>query len=123
MRLKHKIMVLIITIALSLLFLAFAGLQSLRVASESDNFARIEQLFKSAFATISELEKMAQNGELSEMQAKSIATQILRENKYHDSEYVYVVDNELDFGAAPHDPQLHGTSFNDFKDAQGNSIG
>ena len=123
MKLKIKTLILTLVIAASLLTIAFIGLQTMRIASETDNFSRIEQLFRSAFATITELEKMVQNGQLSEAQAKQIATQILRENKYHDSEYVYVVDESLNFIAAPHDPQLHGTSFNDFKDAQGNSIG
>ena len=47
----------------------------------------------------------------------------MRENKYNDSEYVYVADENMNFVAAPHEPQLHGTSFHDFKDAQGNSVG
>jgi methyl-accepting chemotaxis protein len=78
---------------------------------------------KSTANIVKQLETLSGDDDLSEQQAKKFATQILRENKYHDSEYVYIVDNNLNFVAAPHDPQLHGTSFNDFKDADGNSIG
>lgn len=99
------------------------GLQSLRHASETDNIARINQLMKSTVNIVEQFEQFVKAGDLSEADAKKLAAQILRENKYHDSEYVYVVDEQLNFVAAPHDPQLHGTSFNDFKDAQGNSIG
>lgn len=123
MRLKSKMVILTTVIAFSYLVIAFVGLQSLRVASEADNFARIEQLFKSAYSTISQLENMAKTGELTESKAKNIATIILQQNKYHDSEYVYVVDEKLDFIAAPHDAQLHGTSFNEFRDSNGESIG
>lgn len=123
MKLKIKIILLLTTIAISYFLIAIVGLQTLKVASESDNISRIEQIFKSAFSTITQLERMVERGELDEEKAKKIAIDILRENKYHDSEYVYVVDDKLDFIAAPHDPQLHGTSFNDFKDADGNSIG
>ena len=121
--LKTKIIIFASAIFLSLLAVAFVGLQSLRYASESDNIARINQLMKSTVNIVEQFEQFASQGKLTESQAKSLATQVLRENKYHDSEYVYVVNAELDFIATPHDPQLHGTSFNDFKDANGNSIG
>lgn len=103
--------------------IALLGLQSLRHASENDNIARINQLMKSTTNIVEQFELLAKNGQLSEHKAREFATQMLRENKYHDSEYVYVVNDKLDFIATPHDPQLHGTSFNDFKDANGKSIG
>lgn len=121
--LKTKIITFASAIFLSLLAVAFVGLQSLRHASESDNIARINQLMKSTVNIVEQFEQFASQGKLTESQAKSLATQVLRENKYHDSEYVYVVNAELDFIATPHEPELHGTSFNDFKDANGNSIG
>ena len=123
MTLKNKILLLTGMIAVSFLVIAMIGLQILKSASEKDNFDRIEQLFKSAYTTVSELERLSQSGEMSEAEAKELAAILLRENKYHPSEYVYIVDDNLDFIAAPHDPQLHGTSFHDFKDANGKSVG
>lgn len=121
--LKSKVLLLVIVITASMSSIALLGLHALKIASEQDNIARIEQLFKSTYSAIVQLEKLTVSGKLQEDQAKMIAASILQENKYHDSEYVYVVDETLDFIAAPHDPQLLGTSFNDFKDAKGNSIG
>lgn len=121
--LKTKITLFAIAIFIALSAIALLGLQSLRHASESDNIARINQLMKSTTNIVEQFELMVKNNQLEEAQAKKLAIQVLRENKYHDSEYVYVVDNNLDFVATPHDPELHGTSFNDFKDASGNSIG
>lgn len=123
MTLKSKIVIFTVILFLSLISLAGLGLKALRQASESDNIARINQLMKSTVNIVSQFELASRNGSLNEEQAKQLATQMLRENKYHDSEYVYVVDNQLNFVATPHDPQLHGTSFNDFKDASGTSIG
>jgi methyl-accepting chemotaxis protein len=123
MSLKSKILAFVIVLFLSLVSVAILGLQVLTKASETDNIARINQLMKSTANIVKQLETLSGDDDLSEQQAKKFATQILRENKYHDSEYVYIVDNNLNFVAAPHDPQLHGTSFNDFKDADGNSIG
>ncbi len=121
--LKTKITLFAIAIFIALSAIALLSLQSLRHASESDNIARINQLMKSTSNIVEQFELMVINGQLEEQQAKNLATQVLRENKYHDSEYVYVVDSKLNFIATPHDPELHGTSFNDFKDASGNSIG
>ena len=58
-----------------------------------------------------------------EDEAKSLATRLLRNNIYKDNEYVYVADENMMFVAAPLDPQLHGTSFHDFRDGDGNSVG
>ena len=121
--LRIKIILFTAAIFVSLLVVAVFGLQALRHASESDNIARINQLMKSTVNIVEQFEHYVDTGELEEAQAKQLATEMLRENKYHDSEYVFVVNEKLDFIATPHDPQLHGTSFNDFKDASGQSIG
>lgn len=121
--LRIKIILFTAAIFVSLLVVAVFGLQALRHASESDNIARINQLMKSTVNIVEQFEHYVATGELDEAQAKKLATEMLRENKYHDSEYVYVVNEKLDFIATPHDPQLQGTSFNDFKDASGQSIG
>ncbi|TMP45102.1 methyl-accepting chemotaxis protein [Pseudoalteromonas citrea] len=121
--LRIKIILFAAAFFLSLLLVAILGLQSLRHASEVDNIARINQLMKTTVNIVEQFEQYASSGELSEPQAKQLAIEMLRNNKYHDSEYVYVVDDSLNFVATPHDPQLHGTSFNDFKDAKGQSIG
>jgi methyl-accepting chemotaxis protein len=121
--LRIKIILFTVAIFFSLLAVATFGLQALSHASENDNIARINQLIKSTVNIVEQFEKSVETGQLTETQAKKLATDMLRENKYHDSEYVYVVDENMDFIAAPHDPQLHGTSFNDFKDASGGSIG
>lgn len=121
--LRIKITIFVVVLIVALVSIGLLGLQAMRHASETDNIARINQLMKSTANTITQFESLAESNKLSEEQAKTFATQLLRENKYHDSEYVYVVDDQLNFIATPHDQQLHGTSFNDFKDASGASIG
>ncbi|WP_373974892.1 methyl-accepting chemotaxis protein [Chitinibacter sp. SCUT-21] len=123
MSLKLKAWTLSIGVLIALVAMMLVGLTTMREMSAKDNRSRIEQLMKSTYLTIVQLENMAASGKLSEEQAKQIATQILRENKYHPSEYVYVTDEKLNFVATPLDPQLHGTSFNEFKDAKGGSVG
>ncbi|PAJ72532.1 chemotaxis protein [Pseudoalteromonas sp. NBT06-2] len=123
MSLRSKIIAFVGVLFIALISIAVLGLQVLRHTSESDNIARINQLMKSTTNIIQQFEQLSTSGQLTEQQAKQYASQILRENKYHDSEYVYVVDDKLNFIAAPHDPQFHGTSFNEFKDSDGGSVG
>lgn len=123
MKLKTQVGFFIGLIILSLLGIAYLGLNSQWNSSIIDNRARINQLMKSTVNVVIQLEKAVQSGVINEETAKQLATSMLRENKYHASEYVYVVDSDMNFVATPLDPQLHGTSFNDFKDAQGKSIG
>ncbi len=123
MSLKIKVRVITALTLIALLAMMLVGLFTLRQASSLDNKARVYQLLASTYATVSELEKAVTNGVLSEKQAKSLATNILRNNIYHKSEYVYVADENMNFIAAPLDPQLHGTSFHEFKDGNGKSVG
>ncbi|MEI8594746.1 methyl-accepting chemotaxis protein [Photobacterium sp. Hal280] len=110
-------------ILFALLFIMMTGLWTLRMASNQDNESRVTQLFNSTYNILIEIEKMSKEGLLEEPQAKALATRLLQKNIYKDNEYVYVADSKLMFIAAPLDPQLHGTSFHDFKDGQGNSVG
>ncbi|CDT92138.1 putative methyl-accepting chemotaxis protein [Vibrio coralliirubri] len=123
MKLKTQAYLLSGIILIALLALTATGLWTLRVASNMDNKARVTELFKSAYSILTEVEKMAIDGSLEEDQAKQLATRLLRNNIYKDNEYVYVADENMTFVATPLDPQLHGTSFNDFKDGDGNSVG
>ncbi|WP_322803156.1 methyl-accepting chemotaxis protein [Vibrio alfacsensis] len=123
MKLKTQAYFLSAIILIALLALTASGLWTLRVASNLDNKARVTELFKSAYSILTEVEKMAIEGKMSESEAKALATRLLRNNRYKDNEYVYVADENMMFIAAPLDPQLHGTSFHDFRDGNGNSVG
>jgi methyl-accepting chemotaxis protein len=123
MSLRVKIWIVSAQILVGLLGIMLIGLFTLRYSSNQDNAGRVEQLLNSTYATVIQMEQLAARGELSDEQAKQIATQLLRNNIYHKSEYVYVADDKLNFVAAPLDPQLHGTSFHEFKDGNGRSVG
>ncbi|CAE6919250.1 methyl-accepting chemotaxis protein [Vibrio sp. B1FLJ16] len=123
MKLKTQAYLLSAIILFALLALTATGLWTLRVASNLDNKARVTELFKSAYSILTEVEKMAASEQLPEDEAKALATRLLRNNIYKDNEYVYVADENMVFVAAPLDPQLHGTSFHDFKDSNNNSVG
>jgi len=123
MSLRVKIWILSGLIFIGLLGIMLIGLFTLRYSSNLDNSARVEELLNSTYATVVQMENLAASGKLDEAKAKETATQILRNNIYHKSEYVYVADEKLNFVATPLDPQLHGTSFHEFRDGNGKSVG
>ncbi|NTS76456.1 cache domain-containing protein [Catenovulum sp. SM1970] len=123
MTLRKKVGLLVGLILASFLAIMVVGLFTLKVASNNDNKARVEQLLLSTYNAVVEIEKYAAQGKMTQEAAKELATEILRNNKYKKGEYVYVADENLDFVAAPYDPQLHGTSFHEFKDGKGQSVG
>lgn len=119
---KTKFIVITSLILMSLVISSLTSLSSLRSLGNQNNEIRINQLFKGAYNVIVQFENMVNRGELSEIEAKEQVAKILREYKYSDNEYIYIADEKLDFIAAPLDPQLHGTSFHDFKDSNGKSV-
>ncbi len=120
---KTKINIMIGFTLVSLFIMMLSGLFTMRRASNFDNKARIYQLLKSTFNTVTQIEEYAATGAMTDEDAKILATKILRENKYKATEYVYVADENMVFIATPHDPELHGESFHEFKDAAGESVG
>lgn len=123
MSLRVKIWIVSAQILIGLLGIMLIGLYTVRYTSNQDNAARVEQLLNSTYSTIIQMEQMAARGEMDDATAKKIATTLLRNNVYHKSEYVYVADEKLNFVAAPLDPQIHDTSFHEFKDGNGRSVG
>ncbi|MBB1312150.1 methyl-accepting chemotaxis protein [Aliivibrio sp. SR45-2] len=123
MKLKTQSYVLATIILFSLIIMTATGLWTLRVASTIDNKARVTELFQTTYNLIANMEDMVREGKIDEEKAKELTITILRNNIYKDNEYVYVADESLMFLAAPLDPQLHGTSFHEFRDSEGRSVG
>ena len=123
MKLKTQSYVLATIILFSLIIMTATGLWTLRIASTLDNKARVTEIFQTTYNLITNMEDMVRQGKIEEAKAKELTITILRNNIYKDNEYVYVADEHLMFLAAPLDPQLHGTSFHDFRDSEGKSVG
>ncbi|MCE7557193.1 methyl-accepting chemotaxis protein [Aliivibrio fischeri] len=123
MKLKNQSYVLATIIFCSLILMTATGLWTLRVASTIDNKSRVTEIFQTTYNLITNMENMVEEGKIEESTAKELTITILRNNIYKDNEYVYVADENLTFLAAPLDPQLHDTSFHEFRDSEGRSVG
>ncbi|MCE4937503.1 methyl-accepting chemotaxis protein [Aliivibrio fischeri] len=123
MKLKNQSYVLATIIFCSLILMTATGLWTLRIASTIDNKSRVTEIFQTTYNLITNMENMVEEGKIEESKAKELTITILRNNIYKDNEYVYVADENLTFLAAPLDPQLHDTSFHEFRDSEGRSVG
>ncbi|CED70529.1 methyl-accepting chemotaxis protein [Aliivibrio wodanis] len=123
MKLKTQSYVLATIILCSLIIMTASGLWTLRIASTIDNKTRVTEIFQTTYNLINNMEEMVRQGKIEESKAKELTITILRNNVYKDDEYVYVADENLMFLAAPLDPQLHNTSFHEFRDSEGKSVG
>ncbi|RYU65537.1 chemotaxis protein [Aliivibrio finisterrensis] len=86
---------------------------NVRTTMINGNETRLEHLLTNAVNMVSFFETKADNGELNESIAKKLAANALQELVYVDNEYIWATDKNLDFIAAPLDPQIIGKKFSD----------
>ncbi|MEL0610333.1 methyl-accepting chemotaxis protein [Vibrio echinoideorum] len=111
-----KILMMLMSLCVALIVLLGARFTfSSYSALSQQNVVRVEQVLDVQGQIVSNLERLAQSGYLSESKAKYIALEILKGIDYSDSEYVWVASKDLDgalrFTSAPGDPQIQGKLF------------
>ncbi|MUK60540.1 chemotaxis protein [Aliivibrio fischeri] len=89
------------------------GAYNVRFTLETNNVTRLENLLTNAKNTIATLEEKAASGELTEIEAKRLASELMQSYAYSDNEYIWMTDEKLNFLAAPLDPQIIGKHFSD----------
>ncbi len=89
------------------------GAYNVRFTLETNNVTRLENLLTNAKNTIATLEEKVATGELSEIEAKRLASELMQSYAYSDNEYIWMTDEKLNFLAAPLDPQIIGKHFSD----------
>lgn len=123
MKLKTKITGLSVVIFLSMSILLGFSLIQQKFALEDSNYERVAELLVSASKIVESFEDMEKRGELTREQAQKLAIQVLRDNTYTDRmEYVWVANKEQEFISTPKEPNLHGTTWKNFLDADGKSV-
>lgn len=123
MKLRTKSILLSVLIMFSMLTMLGVALYKEKTSLEDSNYNRVAELLISASKIIEAFEQMERNGEMTREEAQSQALKVLRANTYTDRmEYVWVSNSDQIFLSTPKEPKLHGTSWKDFKDAEGNSV-
>ena len=123
MKLRTKSVLLSLLIMFSMMAMLGVALYKEKISLEESNYNRVAELLVSASKIIEAFEQMERNGEMTREEAQSQALKVLRANTYTDRmEYVWVSNPDQIFLSTPKEPKLHGTSWKDFKDAEGNSV-
>lgn len=123
MKLRTKSILLSLLIMFSMMTMLGVALYKEKTSLEESNYNRVAELLVSASKIIEAFEQMERNGEMTREEAQAQALKVLRANTYTDRmEYVWVSNPDQIFLSTPKEPKLHGTSWKDFKDAEGNSV-
>lgn len=119
---KKSITLVIIAVMFSLVAVSLSGTYALREASLEDNKRRIHEHLIRTSNLIHQFEAAEKSGMLERETAQELALEVLRNDIYNASEYVFVVDSNMIFLSTPLEPTLQGSSYHDFSTAQGRSL-
>ncbi|MUK41838.1 chemotaxis protein [Aliivibrio fischeri] len=110
---KSKYFIIYVIFSAAMFGSIIMGAYNVRFTLETNNVTRLENLLTNAKNTIATLEEKAATGELSEIEAKRLASELMQSYAYSDNEYIWMTDEKLNFLAAPLDPQIIGKHFSD----------
>ncbi|MUH95461.1 chemotaxis protein [Aliivibrio fischeri] len=110
---KSKYFIIYVIFSAAMFGSIIMGAYNVRFTLETNNVTRLENLLTNAKNTIATLEEKVATGELSEIEAKRLASELMQSYAYSDNEYIWMTDEKLNFLAAPLDPQIIGKHFSD----------
>ncbi len=110
---KSKYFIIYVIFSAAMFGSIIMGAYNVRFTLETNNVTRLENLLTNAKNTIATLEEKVATGELSEIEAKHLASELMQSYAYSDNEYIWMTDEKLNFLAAPLDPQIIGKHFSD----------
>ncbi len=108
---KSKYFIIYVIFSAAMFGSIIMGAYNVRFTLETNNVTRLENLLTNAKNTIATLEEKVATGELSEIEAKRLASELMQSYAYSDNEYIWMTDEKLNFLAAPLDPQIIGKHF------------
>ncbi|MGR6861071.1 methyl-accepting chemotaxis protein [Aliivibrio salmonicida] len=110
---KSKYVIIYLIFSAAMFGSIIMGAYNVRYTLEINNVTRLENLLTNAKNTIATLEQKVVSGELDEIKAKKLASELMQSYAYSDNEYIWMTDENLVFLAAPLDPQIIGKPFAD----------
>jgi methyl-accepting chemotaxis protein len=118
---KSKYVIIYLIFSAAMFGSIIMGAYNVRYTLETNNVTRLENLLTNAKNTIATLEQKVVSGELDEIKAKKLASELMQSYAYSDNEYIWMTDENLVFLAAPLDPQIIGQSFENIVSAEAKS--
>ena len=119
MRVSTRMQILIGLTLIGLLVLCFAALFQLKGTMLDDRKQKTRNLVEVAMGTLAYHHKLAEDGKLSEDDAKRAAREVLRGLRYDASDYFFIIDTKVNFVLMPPKPASEGQNAAETKDANG----
>lgn len=85
---KSKYFIIYVIFSAAMFGSIIMGAYNVRFTLETNNVTRLENLLTNAKNTIATLEEKAATGELSEIEAKRLASELMQSYAYSDNEYI-----------------------------------
>jgi methyl-accepting chemotaxis protein len=120
--LSAKLRFVFILVAFALTVLALVDLFSLRASLVDDRKANIHGIIDIAESTVDHFNKMAQAGTISVEEAKQRALDAIKEQRYGEDNYVFVLGENANIILHPVQPQLNGKDGGTIKDQNGVAV-
>jgi len=119
MRLSSRIQSLVGLMLLGLLSISLVSVFQMKHTLIEDRKEKTRNLVETGASIITRYNKLAQEGKLSEDDAKKAAIEELRTLRYGHNDYFFIIDTHYVYVLQPSKPEVEGHNVQDLKDANG----
>jgi len=119
MRLSSRIQSLVGLMLLGLLSISLVSVFQMKHTLIEDRMEKTRNLVETGASIITRYNKLAQEGKLSEEEAKKAAIEDLRTLRYGSNDYFFIIDTNYVYVLQPAKPEVEGHNVHDLKDANG----
>lgn len=119
LRVATRIQLLVALTLFGLIALCFTSLVQLRSSMMEDRKLKTKNMVEAAVGVIDRHYKLAQEGKMSEEEAKAAARETVRAMRYDNGNYFFIIDTNHVYVLLPTKPAFEGTNKKDMKDANG----
>lgn len=119
LRVSTRMQLLVVLTLIGLVTLCLTALWHLKVGMLDDRMQKTRNLVEVGLGILSHHHKLAQDGKLSEDEAKAAARETLRGLRYSKTDYYFILNTSHHYVLFPSKPEVEGSDVRDMKDTQG----
>ncbi len=119
LRVATRIQILVGLALAGLLILCFTALFQVKSSMLEDRKQKTRNLVEIGIGTLAHYQKQVADGKLAEEDAKKAAKEALRNLRYDNTDYFFIVDTNHNYVLLPPKPELEGANKSDMQDANG----
>ena len=122
LKIRNKLLLLLVTFLLAILITTSISLNVLKSNILADRADKVNSIVEASLTILEYYYEAAQQGRLSNEEAKESAKEMLSKVRYSGDEYLFITDMDARMVMHPIKPKLNGKDFSNFKDPAGNLL-